>query len=309
MTALPKIGVVVLNYNGKKDTIDCLQSLFAINISDFIIQIILIDNNSTDDSMPAFKKFISQNKKIMLKIIENKTNLGFAEGNNVGIREALKEDMDYILILNNDTLADKNLVSNLLETAQKYPEVGIIGPKIYFAKGFEYHYDRYKEEERGRVIWYAGAVIDWENMLYFHRGVDEVDIGQFDKSKETDFVSGCAMFIRREVFDKVGIFNPDYFLYLEDVDLCQRARMVGFTLWYEAKAFLWHKNASASGKPGSSTHIYYQTRNRLLFGFKYASFRTKIALLKEGITMLLKDKIRKQAVLDFFLGRLGKGYL
>ncbi|MBI5122239.1 glycosyltransferase family 2 protein, partial [Candidatus Roizmanbacteria bacterium] len=133
-----------------------------------------------------------------------------------------------------------------------------------------------------------------------------IDSGQFNKSEPTDFVSGCAILIKRAVIEKIGMFDPKYYLYLEDVDLCERAKRAGFKLWYEPKAVLWHKNASSSGKPGSELHVYYQTRNRLLFGFRYAGFRTKIALLKEAVKMLLKDKTRKQAVLDFFLGRLGK---
>lgn len=300
---LPKISIVVLNYNGSHETIECLTSLRGIQIKNYVLEIIVVDNGSTDNSLEKIEKSNSFQGATLIRL---KENFGFAEGNNVGIRHALKYGADYIFLLNNDTVIDQNLLPPLLHQLQAHKLIGIIGPKIYFAKGFEYHYSRYQEKDRGKVIWFSGGIIDWKNMLFSHRGVNEIDSGQFNKSESTDFISGCAMLIRRDVIEKIGMFDPRYYLYLEDVDLCERAKRVGFKLWYEPKAYLWHKNASSSGKPGSAIHVYYQTRNRLLFGLKYGSIRTKFALLRESIKMLTTDNVRRQAVLDFYCRRFGK---
>jgi GT2 family glycosyltransferase len=242
-----------------------------------------------------------------LSLIENKENLGFAEGNNVGIRFALKNAADFILILNNDTLVDKNLIEKLLEIAKKDPKAGILGPKIYFAPGFEFHKNRYKEEDLGRVIWYSGGIIDWHNVLGIHRGVDEVDQAQYDQICETDFVSGCAMFIKRAVFERFGFFDKRYFAYFEDADFCLRTKRAGFKLMFVPQAILWHKVAKSSAI-GSSLQDYYITRNRLLFGTSYAPLRAKVALIRESVRILFGQNYwKKKGVIDFYLGRLGKG--
>ncbi|MBI5619624.1 glycosyltransferase family 2 protein [Candidatus Gottesmanbacteria bacterium] len=186
------------------------------------------------------------------------------------------------------------------------PDIGIAGSKIYFAKGHEYHRDRYKKDERGKVIWYAGGVIDWDNMYASHRGVDEVDQGQFNRIQETPFVTGCSMMIKKEVFDKIGLLDQRLFAYLEDVDFCVRAKQAGYKLLYVPQSVIWHTNAGSSGV-GSDTHQYYMTRNRLLVGFRYAPLRTKFALLREATrTIIGGSSIRRKAVLDALIGRLGK---
>lgn len=297
---MTKVFIIILNWNRKKDTLECLTSIFNLQCTIYNSEIVVVDNGSTDGSQEVIKKNFP---KVVL--IENKENLGFAEGNNVGIRHALKEGADYILLLNNDTLIDKNLVTELLRVMEKNRAIGIVGPKIYFAPGFEFHKGRYSQEELGKVIWYAGGIIDWQNVYASHRGVDEVDRGQYDKMEETDFVSGCTMMVRREVFDKIGLLDSQYFLYYEDSDFCQRAQRAGFKIFYTPKAFLWHKNA-ASSKPGSKIHQYYQTRNRLLFGLKYGKIRAKIALLRESFMFLVKNGTRRKAIMDFYLGRFGR---
>jgi len=182
-------------------------------------------------------------------VLKNSQNLGFVEGNNVGIRYALKNGADWVLILNNDTTVAPDLLTQLIKQGNLINQSGILGPKIYFAPGFEYHKNRYKPSQRGKVFWYAGGIIDWDNVYCSHRGVDEVDKGQYDPptgGEETDFVSGCAMLVKKEVFDKIGLFDPRYFLYLEDVDFCQRAKKAGFKIIYVSQGKVWHYNASSS---------------------------------------------------------------
>lgn len=299
---MEKVAIVILNWNGRQDTLECLKSLEKLKVENYRLQTFVVDNGSTDGSVDA----IAQRYK-NINVIKNRENLGFAQGNNVGIRRALKNDSDYIILLNNDTIIDKNLVANLLASFEENPEAGIISPKIYFAPTFEFHKDRYKKSEQGKVIWYAGGKIDWDNVLGSHHGVDDVDDGQYDKVVETDFATGCCMAVRSEVFKKVGLFDKDYFLYLEDVDLCERAKRKDFKILYSPCAKLWHKVARSSGI-GSNLNDYYMTRNRLMFGSKYASIRTKFALVRESFHLLFSGRPwQKRGVLDFYFGNLGKG--
>ena len=233
-------------------------------------------------------------------LIENKKNLGFAEGNNAGIRYAMEKGADYIMILNNDTVADKNLINVFMK---KINQNSILSPKIYFYPGKEYHHDRYEEKEKGKVIWYAGGIIDWKNVLCSHRGVDEVDSGQYDKTEETEFISGCCMFIPVEVFKKIGLLDARYFAYLEDVDFCERAKAAGIKLIYEPKAIVWHKNAGSFGGVGTLRQDYLFTRNRLLFGYRYAPWRTKFALFRESLRYVIQGGTKRQAIRDYYFNK------
>lgn len=299
-----KIFLVVLNWNRKKDTLECLESIKKLRVKDYSLRVIIVDNGSTDGSQKEIKKSI---KGIEGKLIENKENLGFARGNNIGIKDALKEGADFVMVLNNDTVLDKDLVVSLLLTTDKHKDAGIISPKIYFAKGFEFHKDRYTRRDLGKVIWYAGGHIDWDNVLGSNKGVDEVDIGQHNSVSDTDFATGACMFIRRETLEKVGLFDEKYFMYLEDADLSIKAEKSGWRVLYEPSGILWHKVAQSSGI-GSGLNDYYLTRNKLLFGMRYAPLRAKFALVRESARLFLSGrKWQKQGVLDFYLNRFKKG--
>ena len=166
---MKKIAIIILNWNGKKDTLECLSSLRELSTNNYKISTIMVDNASKDGSVESVKKEFPE-----VAILVNSQNLGFAEGNNVGIRHALKKSANFIVILNNDTILEKNCLKNLAHTAESNNSIGIVGPKIYFAPKYEFHKERYKEEERGKVIWYAGGIIDWNNILCSHHGVDKI---------------------------------------------------------------------------------------------------------------------------------------
>src|SRR3989344_3008702 len=303
---MKNVSVVIVNWNGKEDTLECLASLGELKAHPdqigITLKIIVVDNGSTDGSASLIRQ-----KFPNIELIETGENLGFTGGNNFGIRRALEKGAHLIWLLNNDTLVEKEALS--IVSVFNDPKVGVAGSKIYFAKGHEYHKDRYASDELGKVIWYAGGLIDWKNMYASHYGVDEVDHGEFDREEETPFVTGCSMMVRREVFERIGLFDDRFYLYLEDVDFCLRAKRKGFRIVYVPRSTLWHKNSGSSGGPGNSLHEYYMTRNRLLLGMRYAPLRTKIALWREGFGFMAGDSpIRKKAVIDAILCRYGKRY-
>lgn len=301
---MPNIFVSVINYNGNKDTLLCLKSLEELKTEGFHLEVVVVDNGSKN----VFEANKNDFKNFKLHILKSSENLGFSGGQNLGIKYALGKTADYVVVLNNDVLIDKNLLLELLKTFETKKDCGLVSPKIYFAKGHEFHKGRYKDKDLGRVFWYAGGKMDWKNIIGSHRGVDEVDKGQYNELVKTDFASGCCVMIKREVFENVGFFDDDYFLYYEDNDLCQRAKKKDFECYYQPNASLWHLNAGSSGGSGSSLHDYFITRNRFLFGFKYALPRTKLALFKEGLRlMFFGRKWQKKGVFDYFSRNLGKG--
>lgn len=302
MKRTPRVSVIILSWNRKKDTLETIDSLAKSNVDGFKLEICVVDNGSTDGSVGALRKLKIKN----LRVIVNKENLGFAEGNNVGMRDALKRGFDYIALLNDDTFVDKNLVKNILKEHKKYPNAGAISPKIYFAKGFEFK-KRYKENELGRAIWYVGGDIDWDNIYGSNHGVDEVDRGQFEKTAETDFATGCFVMYKAKALKKVGLYDAKFFAYMEDADHAQRLKRAGYRVLYSSKGKLWHKVSQSSGI-GSELNDYFLTRNRMIFGMRYARLRTKFALLRESAKLLLKGrKWQKIGIRDYYLGKFGKG--
>ena len=297
-----KVFIVILNFNGWQNTAECLKSILNLDVPRGVtVEPIVIDNASSDSSIRKIKEEFPK-----LIMIENQTNMGFTGGNNEGMRFALAGGADLVMLLNNDTIVHSDLVKNLLEPLD-HDNVGGVVPKIYFEKGYEFHKNRYKDQERGKAIWYAGGKMDWENLIGENIGVDEVDHGQFNVRTETELATGCCFLIRSDVLKNVGMFDDRYFLYYEDADLSERIKKAGYKILYEPKAILWHKNAESSGV-GSELHDYYITRNRLLFGMKYASIRTKVALVRESLKLLRTGrKWQRKGVRDFYLRRFGRG--
>lgn len=295
-----KVSLVILNWNGIDDTLECLDSVEKLNTDDFELNIIVVDNGSTDDSLEKLSKVKGIN------LVVNKENLGFAAGNNTGINYALKNGADYIVIINNDVILEKNSISELVEMMKDNPKIGAISPKIYFAKGFEYK-KGYKRSDLGKVIWYAGGKLDWDNVYGKTYGVDEVDKGQYEEARETDFATGTCVILSRDAIEKVGMFDARYYMYYEDTDLSQRIKKVGYKVMFNPKSIIWHKVAQGSGI-GSTLNDYFISRNRMLFGMTYAKARTKFALIRESLRLLLAGRVwQKIGIRDYYLRRFGKG--
>ena len=294
-----EVYIIVLNWNGKEDTLECLESLEKINYSNY--KIVVVDNGSEDDSVSETKKQFPK-----VKIIENKKNLGFAGGNNVGIKYAINSGARYVLLINNDTTVEENFLSELVEVGESDEKVGVLGSKIYF----------HSEPDR---IWFAGGKVSWLKNKGTHIGLDQIDNGQYDKIKETDYLTGCCLLIKREVIEKIGVLEEDYFLYYEDTDFSLRAKNADYKIVYVPKSKIYHK-ISRSTKPGSSDYIYYHTRNGLVMARRTGSLSNKIILYPHCVYLFLKQIIKiifipkkrewAFAVLkgekDFLSGKMGK---
>lgn len=298
---MKKIAIITLNYNGKKDTLELLESLKKLKIENGELRIVVVDNASGDGSVSAIHQAFPE-----VDIVQAGDNLGFSGGYNKGIDYAKIWGADYFLLINNDCLIkDDNLLDELLETINSDPKIGLVSPKIYFAPGFEFHKNLYGKGDIGKVIWFAGGKFDWNNIGSIHRGIDQVDEGDYDNIEEQEIVSGACVLIKKEVFEKVGLFDENYFLYFEDSDFVKRANTAGFKNYYDGKVAIYHKVSQSTGI-GSLITDYYHTRNRLIFGMKYATPRTKFALIREALKLLLLGRpAQRQGVLDYYLGIVG----
>lgn len=306
MAKKPTVALIILTTNALAMTREQLVDVSKLQTSTIDATCIVVDNGSGDGTEDALKNYKLPNMDY--KFIQSGGNLGFAGGNNVGIKYALNQKFDYILLLNNDLILPHDMITKLVEYMQVSLDVGLASPKMYFAKGYEFHKDRYKDSEKGKVIWYAGGVIDRDNVYTTHRGVDEIDKGQYDQILETDVANGAAVIIRREVFEKIGLLDTSFFLYWEDADFSERAKRAGYKVVYFPKTCMWHKVSASTGGSGSPTNDYFLTRNRLFYSMRYSTFRTKFAVMRDTVKLIFTGrKWQKWGALDALLGRSGMG--
>ena len=273
------VSIIILNWNGKEDTIECLESLRKLDYPNY--EIIVVDNGSTDGSCEIFKKNYPY-----VKLIENEKNLGVAEGNNLGIYQAKGE---YILLLNNDIVVDRNLLNELLTVLESNPEIGIVGPTMYY----------YDDPKR---IWFGGGgKICWNRGKTNILRSNEIDNGQFEKITEVDYIVSCALLTKKELFKKIGYMDSKYFAYFDETDWCVRAHKAGYRVLYVPKAKIWHKISSTSKKISGFTE-YYFTRNQFLFMKRHATRRQYLSFLlhflgfqfwfKSGILMIYHRDVK-----------------
>lgn len=248
----PDVSIVVLNWNGAIDTLACLNSLAALTYPNF--NVVVVDNGSTDDSLARLRPYKAP---YPLTLLETGANLGFAEGNNVGVRAALDAGAEFVFLLNNDTEVDPGLVGELVTAATAYPEGGVFSAKIF------YHAEPSK-------LWYAGAKWLSDKQHFQHVGIGEIDDGKaHDEIAETDYASGCALFIRADVINKIGLMDPKFFLTYEESDWCYRARAAGYKILFVPAAKLWHKVSASFGGVESPLQLYFYSRNVLLWAERH----------------------------------------
>lgn len=245
----PTIFVIVLNYNGNETILNCLSSIYQ---SDYLkFEVVLVDNDSQDGSFELAKKNFSR-----AHFIKSPENIGFARGNNLGIRFALEKFADYVLVLNNDAFLEKNTLSKLLNLAQSRSTGAIINPLIL--------------EKNGQDIWFAGGTIQWLKMKTLHlKKIISNDPYQ------TQYCTGCAMFIDKEIFKKIGLFDERYFLYYEDADFSVRAKKAGFDLLICPEAKVIHIEQS---NQKNALKIHWLVLSGMLFFSLNANFFQRIWL-------------------------------
>jgi GT2 family glycosyltransferase len=265
----PKVGIIILNWNGWIDTIECLESLYQITYPNY--EVIIVDNDSTNESIEKIKeyckgrieiesKFVeykSINKPIEvieywreevgeseekeyfpsnknLIIIKNEKNYGFPEGCNIGMRYSLSMGADYLLLLNNDTVVATDFLSELVEVAQADPFIGIVGSKIYY-----YYQPNVIQAVGGRIVWWTGLLETYGN---------EEDVGQYNEVAERDFVYATSLLIKKDVVKKISFMDPFFFFGVEEYDYCNRAKKAGFKVLYVPKSKIWHKGGASRVK-------------------------------------------------------------
>ena len=268
-----KVFIILLNYNGYKDTLEAIKSLEKINYNDF--KIVVVDNNSTDNSFNILKEEIKDKHYL----IQSGKNNGFAFGNNVGIKFALEKGADYVLLINNDTEVEKDFLNILVEDFQKDEKIGLTTGLILN------YYDKSK-------VWYAGGKIKWDKFYGAHldedKRVDEIEL----EEKEVSFATGCLMLIKKEVFENIGLLPEEYFMYYEDVDFCAKLLNKGYKIHYNPKSIIYHKISAASGESESPFAIEWNTRNRIKFMKKYKNNISKIQYIKAKVFFYITRAIK-----------------
>jgi len=317
------IYIIILHYSPSKELQDYTVNLTLASLKSVInsnyknLKIILIDN-SENLNFPVEK--LEELGKESIVLIKNKKNTGFAEGCNIGIKMALKNNADYIFLLNNDAIVYESMFDEFLKYAED-EKVDILGGKIYYADNLitplTPPLSRGEDMNVGlsmdrAILWYAGGKIDWLRGRGVHIGQDIPDNEEFDTVMETDFVTGCAIFIKRKVFETIGLLDEKYFLYFEDVDFCVRAKKAGFKIKYIPSAKIEHI-VSATTKKESPLSIYYQNRNRLIFMRTHTSIFNVIVFFilyflgfirRIVIALLKKDNEKFEANIKAFIDGL-----
>ena len=293
----PLIHVIVLNNNRHEDTLVCLDSLAR---SDYRNKsVILLDNRSTEHALETIHRAHPE-----IQIVPLTENLGYAGNNNIGIKAALEKRAEWILVLNDDTALDPSCLSQLVEAGENDPKIGILGPMVY-------HFD---EPE---VIQSAGGMLGqrWQSI---HLGKNEVDKGQFRSNRAVEWISGCAIMVRRALIEQIGLLDEDYFLYWEETDFCIRAAKAGWKIIQVPKAKIWHKGVQRDYQPKPYV-TYYSTRNYLFILAKHkAPFFVRTAAFANILRTLLSWSVKPRwrnkrdhrdamwrGMLDFLFHRMG----
>lgn len=287
----PKVTVILVNYNSLNHTKECIQSINSSSYKN--INIVVVDNNSAEGCQGLLDNFDN------VALIYNKNNLGFAIANNIGIDYALQEGAEYVLLLNNDTIVDKDCIDNLVNYCENNLRDGIVTGKIL----------NYYERD---LIWYAGGSLSFFRGDAIIYGFGKRDVGQYNLPHICTFASGCCMLIPREIVNEVTM-SESYFLYYEDSDYCVRLAKNGKKIYYCPSGVIFHKE-SVSTKKSSYIYSYYLARNRLLFIRKNVIpiiriipyVVTILTMIKRCWMGLLRSRPVLDGILDFMTGKKGK---
>lgn len=278
----PKVFIIILNWNGKKDTIECLNSLKSLKYSNF--EIVVVDNASSDGSVSAIKDQFPE-----ITLLQNTTNLGYAGGNNIGLRYAMTHEVAYAWILNNDTVVHKDALGSLVEKIKSDQNIGMCGSRLI------YYHDRQTIQALG-----GGVYNKWFGTTA-HVGANEpatTDFSEEEIERKLDYIVGASMLVSDRFLEEVGLISEDYFLYYEELDWALRGKDK-FRLGYADKSLVYHKEgASVKGdnltlNKKSRLSDYYQIKNRLKFTWKFYPYHLPTVYLSVFYSMLNRIKRRQ----------------
>jgi len=247
MTAEPLVFIVIVNWNGREITLDCLRSLQGIRYRN--TKTIVVDNASSDGSVEAIRREFPA-----VEVLDMKENLRFAGGNNAGIAFSLEHGAELVLLLNNDTTVHPEFLGHMVARILSAPDVGMVAPKIY------YHHDPQR-------IWFAGGVISMWTGTMWHIGIREPDRGQYDTPRDIEYASGCCILVSRSMMEQVGMLDTSYAMYTEDADWSLRTRRAGLRIAYEPAAMIWHKLSVSAGGHLS----FFKMKNKFLSNIRFFS--------------------------------------
>jgi len=260
----PLVSIIVPNWNGKDDVLECLYSVRKQEYPKDKLEIIIIDNGSTDGSQKEIKNTIAKMQKekwVHLELIENKINLGSSIARNQGIRASYGKSK-YVWMLDNDIVADPNALKELVELGEKYREIGILG-------SVNYYYNNPEE------INYLGSMLNWKTWLF--RDIYEKELAN-SNAYFVDCVATSSLLIKKEIINEIGMLDPEYFCYFNDVDWCLRAKKSGYRICFLRNSKIWHKVLHSTNKI-SGFKIYYTTRNMIRLIKKNAPHKKYIIFL------------------------------
>lgn len=297
----PNVSIIILNWNGWADTIECLESLYKINYPNY--EVIIVDNDSKNDSIEKIRDYCAgkikvysnffkdatdnkpinlfeyaiteienekfneiindspSNKKLIL--IKNEKNDGFPGGCNIGMEYAIKKGTDYILLLNNDTVVKNNFLDELVNFAEKDREIGIVGSKIYY-----YDFPNKLQAAGGKINWFLGKIDTY--------GADEEDKGKYDKIEERDYVYGTSFLLKKSVLERISYMDTTFFFGVEEYDYCTKAKKAGFKIFYNPKSVIWHKGGASSSKLSEypeTLNFLKKTGGSRLYRYYYLLFK------------------------------------
>jgi GT2 family glycosyltransferase len=283
MTKRTTIGVVTVTYNASRIIDGFLTSLLQQTYPDFSLYI--IDNASSDRTLEVMAGY----KDPRIHVLYNQENLGWAEGVNRGLRQALTDGCGLVLLINNDTEFDPSLLAKLARGLEEFA-CDMIVPKILF----------FDNQER---IWSAGGTFKpWRGYAPSHHGFFKIDRGQFDIPRRVEHGPACCLLVRREVFERIGLLDSRFFLGMDDADLCYRAMRAGFKLFYVPSAKLLHKASSSSGGIDSDLNSRYVTRGHVIYMLKHLGiWRGSFYLPAYQVYMLVSLLTRKINLSRFLL--------
>jgi GT2 family glycosyltransferase len=282
---------VVLNWNGGDDTLAALASLEG-------VATICVDNGSSDGSAEGVAERFPD-----VELIRTGDNLGFSGGNNVGIRRALERGADWVLLLNNDAVADAGLPAALERAADARPDAGVLACKVFFAQPPD-------------VLMYAGGRVNLE-LGYWGRqdGFGERDDGSHDTPRDVDRATGAAMAVSRAALERAGLLDEALFAYAEDAEWCIRIRRAGFAVVFAPEAKAWHVGSASTGGLRSPTSLYYETRNMIVVAERHRRLPRGARALRRAVVvgahlLAVRDLAGARAVLagwrDARRGKLGR---